>query len=344
MLRTEVTKKGANLELDPDARRVVELWNSMSPRPIEDVPLHEARNSGLLTVDISGPSRPLKAVLDSTVRAADGFEIPIRIYRPSQEPTPVVVYMHGGGWTLLSVDSCDVFLRELALTVGCAVVSVGYRLSPENPYPTPFNDCWDVLTWVREGGLGFVPEKIAVSGDSAGGNLAAGLSIKSRDLNDGVIDFQLLLYPACGTDLETSSMQALGPDPRFRLSKSTMGFFWSNYLGDNKDSTNPYAIPHMATSYDSVPPALIVIAGFDPLKDDGEQYAQKLARDGVDTDLLVATTLPHGFIFTLGAVPEARRVVSIIFEKLRIALNLPISNTQYLINLHERKGESGEKC
>ena len=328
MLRTEVTREGANLELDPDSRRVIELWNSLSPRPIQDVPLHEARNSGLLTAEIAGPPRPLEAVLDSTVRAADGFEIPIRIYRPSHEPTAVVVYMHGGGWTLLSIDSCDVFLRELALAVGCVVISVGYRLSPENPYPTPFNDCWDVLTWVREGGLGYVPIKIAVSGDSAGGNLAAGLSIKSRDLRDGVIDFQLLLYPACGTDLDTPSMQELGPDPRFRLSKGAMRYFWSNYLGGANDSPNTYAIPHNATSYKSVAPALIVIAGFDPLKDDGERYAQKLAMDGVDTELLVATTLPHGFVFTLGAVPEARRVASIIFEKLRTALNLPSSDTQ----------------
>ena len=320
MLRTEITN--AALELDPDSRRVVELWNSMSPRPIQDVPLHEARNSGLLTADIAGPSRPLAVISDSTVTASDGFEVPIRIYRPTLEPTPVLVYAHGGGWTLLSMDSCDVFLRELALEVGCAVVSVGYRLSPENPYPTPFNDCWDVLTWVKAGSLGFVPEKIAVSGDSAGGNLAAGLSIKSRDLGDGAIDFQLLLYPACGTDLETPSMQELGPDPRFRLSKGAMSYFWSNYLGGAKDSTDPYAVPHAATSYSSVPPALIVIAGFDPLKDDGRRYAEKLAKDGVDTELLVATTLPHGFVFTLGAVPEARRVANIIFQKLRDAFNL----------------------
>ena len=322
MLRTEFTKEDVTLELDPDSRRIVEFWNSQSPRPIQDVPLHEARNSGLLTAEIAGPSRPLAAISDSTVTASDGFEIPIRIYRPTLEPTPVLVYAHGGGWTLLSIDSCDVFLRELALEVGCTVVSVGYRLSPENPYPTPFNDCWDVLTWVKAGNLGFTPEKIAISGDSAGGNLAAGLSIKSRDLGDGLIDFQLLLYPACGTDLDTPSMQELGPDPRFRLSKGAMSYFWSNYLGGTEDSSDPYAVPHAATSYNSVPPALIVIAGFDPLKDDGRRYAEKLAKDGVSTELLVATTLPHGFVFTLGAVPEARRVVNIIFQKLRSAFNL----------------------
>ena len=323
MLRTEITKEGANLQLDLDSKRVLELWNAMSSRPIQEVPLHEARNSGLLTADIAGPSRPLTTIIDSSVTSSDGFEIPIRIYRTSHEPTPVLVYMHGGGWTLLSIDSCDVFLRELALTVGCAVVSVGYRLSPENPFPTPFNDCWDVLAWVHEGGLGFVPQKIAVSGDSAGGNLAAGLSIKSRDLRDGVIDFQLLLYPACGTDLETPSMQELGPDPRFRLSKEAMRYFWSNYLGGATDHENTYAIPHNATSFHSVAPALVVIAGFDPLKDDGQRYAEKLARDGVDTELLIATTLPHGFVFTLGAVPEARRVVDIIFAKLRNTFKLP---------------------
>ncbi|MBI3428920.1 MAG: alpha/beta hydrolase [Actinobacteria bacterium] len=327
MLRTEFSKEDVARELDPDSKRVVELWNSQSPRPIQEVPLDEARNSGLLTADITGPSRPLTAIADVTVPASDGFNIPIRIYRPTLDPTPVIVYAHGGGWTLLSIDSCDVFLREMALEVGCAVVSVGYRLAPENPYPTPFNDCWDVLMWVKAGNLGFVPEKIAVSGDSAGGNLAAALSIKSRDMGDGLINFQLLLYPACGTDLDTPSMQELGPDPRFRLSKGAMSYFWSNYLGGDSDSSDPYAVPHAATSYTSVAPTLVVIAGFDPLKDDGKRYAEKLAKDGVDTELLVATTLPHGFVFTLGAVPEARRVVGIIFEKLRTALNLSAPQT-----------------
>lgn len=325
MLRIELTKEGANLELDPDSKRVVEFWNLKSPRPIQEVPLDEARNSGLLTADIAGPSRLLTAIVDSSLSSSDAFEIPIRIYRPSSEPSPVLLYAHGGGWTLLSIESCDVFLRELALEVGCTVVSVGYRLSPENPYPIPFDDCWEVLTWIHEGGLGFVPERIAVSGDSAGGNLAAGLALKSRDFKDGIIDFQLLLYPACGTDLDTPSMQDLGPDPRFRLSKDAMSYFWSNYLGGKLDSDDPYAVPHAATSYASVAPALVVIAGFDPLKDDGQRYAEKLAQDGVETELLIATTLPHGFVFTLGAVPEARRVVNIIFQKLRSAFQVNVT-------------------
>lgn len=188
MLRTVKTRDED--ELDSDSKRIVELWNSMSPKPIQEISLEEARNSGLLTADIAGPSRSLAMITDMTITASDGFEIPIRIYRPALVPTPVVLYAHGGGWTLLSIDSCDVFLREMALEVGCTVVSVGYRLSPENPYPIPFNDCWDALTWVRSGNLGFVPERIAVAGDSAGGNLAAGLALKSRDLQDGMIDFR----------------------------------------------------------------------------------------------------------------------------------------------------------
>lgn len=319
MLRMVRTKD--EQELDPDSKRIVELWNSMSPKPIQDIPLEEARNSGLLTADIAGPSRSLVLITNMTITASDGYEIPIRIYRPALVSAPVVLYAHGGGWTLLSIESCDVFLREMALEVGCIVVSIGYRLSPENPYPIPFNDCWDALTWVNTGNLGFIPERIAVSGDSAGGNLAAGLALKSRDLKDGIIDFQLLLYPACGTDLDTPSMKELGPDPRFRLSKGAMSYFWGNYLAGNLDSRDPYAVPHTATTYESVAPALVVIAGFDPLKDDGRMYAEKLAQDGVDTELLIAVTLPHGFVFTLGAVPEARRVVNIIFQKLRSAFH-----------------------
>lgn len=319
MLRT--VKTSDEEELDADSKRIVELWNSMSPKPIQEVPLNEARNSGLLTADIAGPARSLAMITNMTITASDGYEIPIRIYRPALASAPVVLYAHGGGWTLLSIESCDVFLREMALEVGCIVVSVGYRLSPENPYPIPFNDCWDALTWVHSGNLGFVPERIAVAGDSAGGNLAAGLALKSRDLQDGMIDFQLLLYPACGTDLDTPSMKQLGPDPRFRLSKGAMTYFWSNYLAGNVDSVDPYAVPHLASSYKSAAPALVVIAGFDPLKDDGRLYAEKLAQGGVDTELLIATTLPHGFVFTLGAVPEAKRVVDMIFQKLQNAFH-----------------------
>jgi acetyl esterase len=108
--------------------------------------------------------------------------------------------------------------------------------------------------------------------------MAAGLALKSRDRGDGLVDFQLLLYPACGTDLETPSMKELGPDPRFRLSKEAMSYFWNNYLAGNMSSTDPYAIPHLAASYQSVASALVVTAGFDPLKDDGENYAKKLGR------------------------------------------------------------------
>jgi acetyl esterase len=318
MLHIERTIEGAQLELDADAKRVVEYWNSQSPRSIEHVPIDEARNAGLLTSEIAGPSRALANVYDSNVIASDGFVIPIRIYRPNSEPTPVLLYAHGGGWTLLSIESCDVFLREMAIEVGCTVVSVGYRLSPENPYPVTYNDCWEVLSWIGQGNLGFTPLAIAVSGDSAGGNIAAGLALKSRDLEDGLVDFQLLIYPACGTDLDTPSMRELGPDPRFRLSQGAMSYFWSNYLNGRIDSGDAYAIPHTAKDYRCVAPALVVVAGFDPLKDDGIRYAEKLAEDGVDCQLLIATTLPHGFVFTLGAVPEARRVASIIFLKLRV--------------------------
>jgi acetyl esterase len=322
VLHVEQTSLSMRPELDSEAKKIVEFWQSKSGLPIQEVPLLEARNSGLITEEITGSIRPLYSIQDASVRARDGHPISIRIYQPTQvKDSAVLVYAHGGGWTLLSIDTCDVFLRELAHQVGCIVVSVGYRLAPEHPFPIPFNDCWDVINWVKGGSLNFIPVKIAVGGDSAGANLAAGLSLKSRDKGDGLIDFQLLLYPACGLDLETSSMQELGPDPRFRLSKEAMTYFWSNYLAGNFDCKDPYAIPHLASSYNSVAAALVVTAAFDPLRDDGERYAAKLDRDGVEVELLVATTLPHGFVFMLGAVPEARRVAEVIFQKLRKAFS-----------------------
>jgi acetyl esterase len=320
VILAERTSLSDHPKLDLNAMKILEFWESKSGQPIQEVPLAQARNSGLITDAITGSPSRLYLVSDTSVIARDGHAIPIRIYQPKQlKSSSVLIYAHGGGWTLLSIDTCDVFLRELALRVGCMVVSVDYRLAPENPYPIPFNDCWDVTTWVKRGGLSFVPKRIAVGGDSAGGNLAAAMSLKSRDDADGIIDFQLLLYPACGTDLDTASMQALGPDPRFRLSKGAMTYFWANYLAGNFACDDPLAIPHLASSYHQVAPALVVTAGFDPLKDDGEGYAAKLDQDGVKVELLIASTLPHGFIFMLGGVPEARRVTEIIFQKLETA-------------------------
>ena len=321
MLRIERTSEVSAPELDSNAKRVLDFWQSKAPRPIQNVPLHEARNSGLITPEITGDSVELHLIEDRTIRGEDGFDIPIRIYRPNADLTgPVLIYAHGGGWTLLSVNSCVVFLRELATQVECFVVSVDYRLSPENPFPIPFNDCWNVLEWVKESGLGFAPSQIAVGGDSAGGNIAAAMSIKSRDMADSSINFQILLYPACSVDLQTSSMRELGPDPRFRLSAGAMNYFWSNYLDGQMDNQNPYAVPSRSKSLAGVAPALIVVAGFDPLRSDGENYAKQLDKDGIQTELLVASTLPHGFVFTLGAVPEARRVTEIIFSKIKEAL------------------------
>ena len=244
---------------------------------------------------------------------------------PPTTRCPVIVYAHGGGWTLLSIDSADAFCRRLAVGTGCTVVSVGYRLAPEHPFPAPFEDVWAVVVWAADGGLGWNPPRLAVAGDSAGGNLAAGVALHARDEGGPRIDLQLLLYPATGLDFDTPSIRELGDDSRFRLSAATMRWFWSNYLGGDLTETDQRAVPAAAASFGELAPAVIVTPGFDPLRDDGRRYAELLGAAGVTVDLVEPATLPHGFVMMLGAVPAARKVVDDLVRRVSIKMKSSVS-------------------
>jgi len=303
--------------LDADAAALLGRWQSDSPGPVHEQPLEQSRNSGLLTPEVTGEAPELWSVDDTIVDA-----VPVRIYRPSpSHDLPVLVYAHGGGWTLLSIDSADGLCRHLADGATCVVVSVGYRLAPEHPFPAAFDDVSTVAAWVARGGLGWNPPRLGLGGDSAGGNLSAAVSTHARDTDTMRIDFQLLLYPALGTDLDRPSNRALGPDARFRLSRETMEWFWSNYLGGALTSDDPRAVPMAAADFAGLPRTLVVTAGFDPLKDDGAAYGAALAAAGVDVEHFEASSLPHGFAMMLGAVPAARAAFSHVVGRVRAGLH-----------------------
>lgn len=310
-----------SVELDPDAAKLIGGWAAAALGPVDEQPIEQLRNSGLINPDVTGDSPDVHQVIDEFVAGADGLQIPIRVYRPTDREQPVIVYAHGGGWTLLSIDSVDAFCRRLANGSGCTVVSVGYRLAPEHIFPAAFEDMWAVTSWAAAGGLGWTPERLAVGGDSAGGNLAAAVALHARDTGTVSIDLQLLLYPATGVDLDTPSMRELGNDPRFRLAPSTMRWFWSNYLGGDMTVTDQRAVPAAAHSFVGLPSALIVTPGFDPLRDDGRAYAASLRAAGVATDLVEPASMPHGFILMSGAVPAARVVVDNIIDRVRRQMN-----------------------
>lgn len=308
--------------LDADAAALLDSWLARTTVPVHEQPLEKSRNSGLIGPEVTGPRPEVRSVEDATVDGADGTGIPVRVYRPDDsDGLPVLIYSHGGGWTLLSIDSADVLCRHLANRARCVVVSVGYRLAPEHPFPAAFDDVHAVAAWVADGGLGYVPETLALGGDSAGGNLSAGLSTYLRDNGGPRIDFQLLLYPSLGTDLDTPSMRELGPDPRFRLQPASMRWFWRNYFGGTETHDDYRAVPAKAETFAGLPTTLVVTCGFDPIRDDGARYGEALRADGVDVEIYEASSLPHGFAMMLGAVPAAQVAFGEVIERTRRALH-----------------------
>ncbi|WP_117212080.1 alpha/beta hydrolase [Allorhizocola rhizosphaerae] len=248
----------------------------------------EARELDLASIrDAGGTPEPVHSVVDS---ALPGSGLPIRVYRPSERTDlPVLVYFFGGGWTLGTIDTSDAVCRRLSNLVGCAVVAVGYRLAPEHKFPTAVHDCFDAVLWAAaEFGTA-----IAVGGDSAGGNLAAAVTLLARD--EGVpLAAQVLVYPNTDYGAETDF------DDPFLFNKTSVAWYWSHYLAKPEDGFHELASPLRASSLAGLPPALVITAEFDPLRDQAELYAKRLSESGVDTTLSRYDGMIHGFFCMAG--------------------------------------------
>ncbi len=222
------------------------------------------------------------AVTDRTI-PANGADIPVRIYRSDAgtELKPALIWFHGGGWVIGSLDGADFGCRIKANTSNCVVVSVDYRLAPESKFPTAADDAFAVTKWVAEHGaeLGIDGSRIAVGGDSAGGNLAAVVAQLARDANGPAITFQALVYPVTNHDFSTPSY-AENADG-YLLTRASMEWFWRHYLNSEADGASTKASPLRHTNLAGLPPALVITAEFDPLRDEGEAYAEKLRAAGV---------------------------------------------------------------
>lgn len=237
---------------------------------------------------------------DRTLPGPDG-PIPVRVYRPGDEPAPVLVYFHGGGWVLGGLNTHHGVCATLALLSGGVVCSVDYRLAPEHRFPAAVEDAWAATTWVAEhaeelGGRAGAP---AVGGDSAGGNLAAVCALRARD--GGLpLALQLLVYPVTDADLETSTYREFADG--YYLTAYSMRWFWDHYLPDG-DRFQPDASPLRAEDVGGTAPAFVLTAGFDPLRDEGEAYARRLEEAGVPVTLTRYDGMIHGF-FRMPAVIE----------------------------------------
>jgi acetyl esterase/lipase len=297
--------------LDPGVRAVLEA-QPPGPPP-EQVPIEEIRAAHEEeTRQLAGPGEPVAEVREIAVPGPGG-EIAVRTYRPdAPEPLPVVVYFHGGGWSVGSLDSVDAVCRALANAAGMLVASVDYRLAPENPFPAGLSDALAVTRWVGRDGARF-----AVAGDSAGGNLATVTARRLRDEDGPRPAFQLLIYPAVDAGVNTPSYREFGE--AFGLTAQGMRRYWSLYVGC-ANGLHPDISPLRAEDLSGLPPALVITAEFDVLRDDGEAYAAALREAGVPVTLSRYPGAIHGFWRWLAATELSRRAVDEAAAALRAAL------------------------
>src|SRR5208282_5035723 len=282
--------------LDPQMKIILDTFNAAGPMFLRAETAEQARAKMRALIEanpIPGPA--IYRVEDRQIPGAAG-SIAARVYTPeSSPPMGVLVYFHGGGWVLGDLESHDRVCRALANGAACVVVAVDYRLAPEHGFPAGAEDCYAATKWVAENAasLGADPARLAVGGDSAGGNLAAVVSMMARDRGTPAINFQLLLYPVTDCALDTPSHKEFAADG-YVLSRADMEWFWKNYLDTSAEKNNPYACPLRAKNLKNLPPALILTASHDPLRDEGERFAERLIAAGVKVTCTRYEGVTHG--------------------------------------------------
>jgi acetyl esterase len=290
-----------------DERLDPEIAAALERMPESSLELEAMRAAHLETTPIvSGDGPDVPRTLDHTVDGPEG-QIPVRLYAPETgEETPgLIVYLHGGGWLMGSRTSYDPTCRALAVASGQAVLFVEYRLAPEDTFPAALDDAWAALRWAADhaGELGADPHRLAIAGDSAGGNLAAACARRARDAGAPALAFQLLIYPVTDDRMDTASFREFAEGPS--LTAEMMQACWAAYLG-GADGAHPDASPARAEDLSGLPPTLLITAELDPLRDEGEAYADALEAAGVGVERRRVAGTPHGF-WRFGAVSHLAR-------------------------------------
>jgi acetyl esterase len=293
------------MPLDPGLKVVLDQLAANPGPQLHELPVAQAR----AFYDQMQLPRPEVKVADVQNRRIPGpaGEIPVRVYRPEgQAPFPGLVYFHGGGWVIGSLETHDGSCRELANRAGCVVVSVDYRLAPEHRYPAAAEDCFAATKWVAEhaGELGIDPKRLAIGGDSAGGNLAAVVALMAREPRGPALRHQLLIYPVTDADFTRPSYRENAEG--YLLSTKAMEWFWNHYVPDSAQRAEPFASPLRAKDLAGLPPAFVLTAEYDPLRDEGEAYAKRLQQAGVATQLKRYDGAIHGF-FAMGLLAQVGR-------------------------------------
>jgi acetyl esterase len=293
-------------DLDPSAAAFLDRLVAAGARPADDLGLAGVRAAHVSGASaLSGPGPALAAVHD-----ADADGVPVRVYRPASAST-VVVYLHGAGWVTGTLDTYDTLCRTLAARAGAVVVSAGYRLAPEHRYPAQIDDAWTVLRWAHAHAaeLGADPTGLVVAGDSAGGALAGVSARRARDRGLRLAG-QVLIYPIL--DATLSQPSTLENAEGYYLTLADLRWYWTQYLPAGCATTDPDVSPFHAPDLAGLAPALVLTAGFDPLRDEGDVYADRLEAAGVPMQRLSYPGQIHGFVRCSALIPEALDALSAI--------------------------------
>lgn len=309
------------MPLDPQVRTYLDRMAAPDSPPMSALAPAALRAFMEAETRSLGEPPPVGHVEDRAIPGPGG-EIPIRVSTPEGAgPFPALVYFHGGGWVVGSIATHDATCRGLTRAAGVAVVSVGYRLAPEHRFPSAVEDAYAATAWVaaHAASIGVDPARIAVGGDSAGGNLAAVVALIARDRGGPRIALQVLVYPIVGDDLDTPSYREFAVG--YLLTRDAMAWYWQQYVPDPDGRRHPYAAPLRAEDLGGLPPALVMTAGHDVLRDEAEAYAARLARAGVPVKLSRYDGLIHGFLRRSLLFDRAREALDEIAVALRDALN-----------------------
>jgi acetyl esterase len=298
------------MPLDPQARVLLEQMQEAGMPPFEEMTVPQAREAGWAFADLQAPPQDVAAVSHRFIPGPTA-DLPVRIYTPEgQGPFPAIVYFHGSGWVILNIEICDPTSRVLANTTGCVVVAVNYQKAPEHKFPVPFDDAWASTCWVAEHAeeLNIDRDRLAVAGDSAGGNISAVIAQRCRDRGPALAA-QLLIYPGVDMDPDAPYQSRIDNAEGYFLTADDMTWFLGHYVGTAADYLDPVMSPIKVEDLRGLAPAVVATAEFDPLRDEGDAYAEALRAAGVEVDAQSYPGMIHGF-FDMGPLSAGARAAT----------------------------------